>query len=171
VWRKQEEPKPSSSVPECVAPPYAPELRSQGASAESAAGGNLGKGLSIRGEIHGREDLFIDGKVQGKVQISEGSVMIGPNGQVTADIEAREILVLGRVEGALRGAERVRIGWTGEVVGDVATRRLAIEEGASLRGKVDVGRAEPGRSPRAGPREAAAEGLRLVGVSTKDGQS
>ncbi len=170
MWRKQEEPKPPSPAPQSVAPP-SQELRSQGAPTESAAGGHVGQGLSIRGEIRGREDLFIDGKVQGKVQISEGTVTIGPNGHVAADIEAREILVLGRVEGALRGAERVRIGRTGDVVGDVATRRLAIEEGALLRGKIDVGRAEQGRGPHAGPKEAAAEGLRPVGVSAKDAQS
>ncbi len=142
MWRKQEEYKSSSPAPDLVVSP-APEvpLRAAQPPVEPAAsGGTISKSISIRGDITGREDLFIDGEVQGTIRISEGQVTIGPNGRVSADIEAREIIVRGKVKGTLRGRERVQIRNTGEALGDIVTRRIAIEEGARLRGKVEVTR-------------------------------
>ncbi len=150
MWRKQEEPKPSSPPADFVVSPAPEHPRSMAAQPvePGAAAGNVSKTISIKGEISGKEDLFIDGEVQGKIHITDGNVTVGANGRVAADIEAREIVVRGKVKGSLRGHERVQVGRTGEATGDIVTRRLVVEEGAILSGKVDVTRAEDARSPR-----------------------
>jgi cytoskeletal protein CcmA (bactofilin family) len=84
--------------------------------------------------------LFIDGSLEGKLELSGASVTIGPNGKVKADIQAREIVVRGSVQGKLTGRDRVQLWNTGQVVGEVQTERLAIEDGALLRGKVETGK-------------------------------
>ncbi len=151
MWRKQEEPKPSSGTSDLVVSPAPEQPRSLGAQPiePGAVAGNVSKAISIKGEITGREDLFVDGEVHGSIHITEGSVTVGPNGRVTADIEAREIFVRGKVKGSLRGRERVQIGRTGEVSGDISARRLGVEEGAILSGKVDIARGEESRAGRA----------------------
>lgn len=98
------------------------------------------QGIKIKGEISGKEDLFIDGKLEGKLDLSGASVTIGPNGTVKADIQAREIVVRGSVQGKLIGRDRVQLWNTGQVTGEVQTERLAIEDGAVLRGKVETGK-------------------------------
>ena len=173
MWRRQDEPKQSPRAPEIVVPP-APEAPPSAAGAvtePSAAGGYVSQAISVRGEISGREDLFVDGEVQGTIHLTEGRVTIGPNGRVTADIEAGEIIAHGRVQGALRGRERVYIGRTGQVMGDVVTRRIVIEEGAVFRGQVDVVRAEEARVPHTAGRATGAEGLHPQPIHAKDSQS
>jgi cytoskeletal protein CcmA (bactofilin family) len=99
--------------------------------------------LVIKGEITGRDDLFIDGEVQGKIRLEQGKVTIGPNGRVTADVEAQEIVIRGRVKGTLTGRDRVEIGKTGHATGDVITQRIFVEDGAEIHGSVEIKRAEP----------------------------
>ena len=106
--------------------------------ARSAA--SIGQGIRIKGEITGSEDLTVDGPVEGKLQLTNGSLTVGPNGTVKADITAREVIVRGRVEGKILGRDRVQLSSTGHVIGEVQTQRLAIEDGAVLRGKVETGR-------------------------------
>jgi len=169
VWRKQDEYKPSSPAPDLVVSPApeAPARVNPPPVEPAAAGGNISKTISIRGEITGREDLFIDGEVQGTIRISDGQVTIGPNGRVTADIEAREIIVRGRVKGALHGRERVQIRSTGTAQGDVVTRRIAIEEGARLRGQVEVTRPEEAQVAKVTEMASGAAPARPVPVATK----
>ena len=81
----------------------------------------------------------MDGEVDGKLLLEAACVTIGPNGRVTADVVAREVIVCGCVEGAVNGHERVQVRSTGQVLGEVHTRTLVVEEGAVLRGKVDAG--------------------------------
>src|SRR5713101_6366580 len=172
MWRKQEEPKPSSPATDLVVSPAPEQPRSLAAHpVEPAAAGNVSKAISIKGEISGREDLFIDGEVHGSIHITEGNVTIGPNGRVTADIEAREIFVRGKVKGSLRGRERVQIGRTGEASGDILTRRLVVEEGATLSGKIDVGRAEEARTTRTAGIATVPEAGRPVPIGPKKSQS
>jgi cytoskeletal protein CcmA (bactofilin family) len=97
-------------------------------------------GIKIRGEISGTTDLFIDGEVQGKLCFGHASVTVGPSGRVHADIDAREIIVLGTVQGTLRAEENVRLGSQSRVKGNLLTPRIAIEDGARLSGKVDMAR-------------------------------
>ncbi len=101
----------------------------------------LSQGIRIKGEITGSEDLFIDGNVEGKVTFRNAVLTVGPNANVKADIDAREIVVRGRVEGKLDGSERVQIWNTAKVNGDIRSQRLAIEDGAEFRGKVEAGKA------------------------------
>jgi cytoskeletal protein CcmA (bactofilin family) len=169
MWRKQEEPKPTTPAmetgkapkveapkaePPKVEPPKAqPPVASQVVSARevSPAGGHLSKALKIKGEISGREDIFIDGEVHGQIRIAEGRVTIGPSGRVVADVEAREVVVRGKLKGDLIARERVQIDSTGSVIGDVVTRRIAIDGGAELRGHVDTTGSEERGQVRAAP--------------------
>jgi cytoskeletal protein CcmA (bactofilin family) len=100
----------------------------------------ISQGLKIKGEVSGKEDLFLDGVLEGKLDMGGASVTIGPNGKVKADIVAREIVVRGSVSGKLTGRDRVQLLSTGSVIGEVQTERLAIEDGALLRGKVETGK-------------------------------
>lgn len=101
----------------------------------------ISQGIRIKGEVTGSEDLFVDGYVEGMLNLSaNGSLTVGPNGEVKADITAREVIVRGRVEGKIAGRERVQLWSTGQVHGEVQTERLAIEDGALLRGQVEAGR-------------------------------
>src|SRR3984893_16262411 len=108
--------------------------------ASSHATACISQGIRIKGEITGSEDLFVDGPVEGKLNLANGSLTVGPNGSVKADIIAREVVVRGRVEGKIAGKERVQLWNTGYVSGEIQTQRLAIEDGAVLRGKVETGR-------------------------------
>jgi cytoskeletal protein CcmA (bactofilin family) len=86
--------------------------------------------------------LFVDGQVEGKLELAGGSVTVGPNAKIKADISAREVIVRGRVFGKLCGRERVQLWSTAHVEGEVQTDRLAIEDGALFRGKVEAGKAQ-----------------------------
>ena len=151
MWRKPEEPKPSAPGAEVPPPPRVEAVRSvAGLTAEvvQPSGGLITSSLLIKGEVRGREDLYIDGEVQGTIHLTDGRLTVGPHGKISADVEAREIVVRGKVKGALRGRERVEVGRTGEVRGGIATLRIVIEEGAQIHSKVEIMRAEESRSAR-----------------------
>lgn len=141
MWRKPEELKPSSPAPEVPRPPRVEPVRSvAGLTAEvvQPSGGMIMSSLVIKGEIRGREDLYIDGEVHGTINLTDGRVTIGPHGRITAEIEAREIVVRGTVKGTLMGRDRVEIGKTGDANGDIITARIAVEDGAQIHGRVEV---------------------------------
>jgi cytoskeletal protein CcmA (bactofilin family) len=156
VWRKQDESKASASSSEVVVPAkaeptvvtpvtsvaHAPAAPATLARESSYSAGHLTGGIKIKGEITGREDLLIDGEVHGQIRISDARVTIGSNGRLTANVEAREIMVRGKVKGDLHARDRVQIGPSGGVIGDVVTRFLSVEEGAEIRGNVDTTRGE-----------------------------
>ncbi len=102
----------------------------------------ISQGIRIKGEVTGKEDLFVDGTVEGKLEFGNASVTIGPNGKVKADISAREVIIRGNVDGKIEGTEKVQLWNSGRVTGEVRTERLAIEDGAVLRGKVEAGKAQ-----------------------------
>ena len=106
----------------------------------SRAAACISQGIKIKGEVTGSEDLFVDGHVDGKLNLANGSLTIGPNGNVKADVHAREVIVRGKIEGKVSGRDRVQLWSTGQVTGEVQTERLAIEDGAVLRGKVEAGK-------------------------------
>ena len=178
MWRKPDDPKVSSpsatpaisefGAPRVETPSATPASSSstssattpvnRAVSAPSSGGAVLTASIIVKGEISGREDLFVDGEVHGKIQIADGKVTVGPHGRVSADIDAREILVHGKVQGSIYGRERVEISSTGDVHGDVTARRLVIEEGASVQGSIEVERpadVAPVRVARATGTEAA----------------
>jgi len=103
---------------------------------------SISKGLSIKGEITGTESLFIDGKVEGSINIPGNRVTVGKNGQVNASINAREIVVLGKVRGNLTASDRVDIRSDGSLTGDVVAARISIEDGAFFKGGIDIRKAD-----------------------------
>jgi len=127
---------PSSPSPT----PTGPALQSGTPGSSSRAAACISHGIKIKGEVTGSEDLFVDGLVDGKLSLANGSLTIGPNGHVMADVHAREVIVRGKIEGKVSGRDRVQLWSTGQVTGEVQTERLSIEDGASLRGKVEAGR-------------------------------
>jgi cytoskeletal protein CcmA (bactofilin family) len=118
----------------------------------------IGKSIVIRGEVKGGEDLIIDGRVEGTVQLAENRLTIGPNADVAADLSARDVLVQGKVQGNITAAGRVELRGGCQLVGDVRAFRLAIEDNAMVRGKVDLtqGTGKPGaETPAAAPSAGA----------------
>lgn len=98
----------------------------------------IGKSLVIKGEVSGSESLFIDGRVEGSINLSGNRVTVGRNGVVSANIIAREIVVLGKVKGNLQASDRVDIRTEGALTGDVIAQRISIEDGAFFKGGIDI---------------------------------
>jgi cytoskeletal protein CcmA (bactofilin family) len=103
----------------------------------------ISQGIRIKGEVTGSEDLFIDGHLEGKLNLGNSSLTVGPNGEIKADIYAREVIVRGRVDGKIVGREKIQLWNTGTVAGDLQTERLTIEDGAVLRGRVEIETGKP----------------------------
>jgi cytoskeletal protein CcmA (bactofilin family) len=98
----------------------------------------IGKSISIEGTITGSDDLVIEGRVKGSIKLSDNMLTIGSNGVVEADVEAKEIRVQGKLNGATKARDRIEIGKTGSVEGEVTTSRIAVEDGAVFRGSVNI---------------------------------
>lgn len=109
----------------------------------------MGKSLKLKGTITGSEDLYIDGELEGTIELQENTLTVGPNGNVRADVRAREITVLGRLTGNVRAGDRVDIRKTGSLEGDLTTSRIAIEDGAVFRGSIDITKAAAAAAPAA----------------------
>jgi cytoskeletal protein CcmA (bactofilin family) len=101
----------------------------------------IGKSLVIKGEVTGSESLYIDGRVEGSINLSGNRVTVGRNGIVAANINAREIVVLGKVRGNLTASDRVDIRSDGSLTGDVVAARISIEDGAFFKGGIDIRKA------------------------------
>lgn len=159
MWRKDEVKPQSAPQPQPAAPANTSFPQGSTASAPMSAPAQnvppsaqlpvspraaacISQGIRIKGEITGKEDLFVDGTVEGKLDCGNASVTVGPNGKVKADILAREVIVRGQVDGKIEGTEKVQLWNSGRVTGEVRTERLAIEDGALLRGKVEAGKAQ-----------------------------
>ncbi len=112
---------------------------------------NIGKSVVIKGELNGSEDLTVEGHVEGKIELRQHALTIGPNGKIKAQVFAKSVIVLGAVTGNITATESVSLRDSGSVDGDIAAPRVAIAEGAHFRGSIDMQRA----APRAG--EAKAE--------------
>jgi cytoskeletal protein CcmA (bactofilin family) len=101
----------------------------------------IGKSVVIKGELSGSEDLYIDGQVEGSIDLRDHSVTVGPSGNVKAGISAKSIVVQGKVDGSLTASDRLDLRKSAIVTGNLTTQRIAIEEGAFLQGKVDIQKA------------------------------
>jgi len=145
MWKpSQSGPVPPSSAPEPPRPaPPAPAFEPPGRNpAPTGDQATIGKGLFIKGEITGSESLFVDGKVEGSINLPGNRVTVGRNGQVAANITAREIVVLGKVRGNVNASDRVDIRAEGSLSGDVAAARISIEDGAFFKGGIDIRKPE-----------------------------
>jgi cytoskeletal protein CcmA (bactofilin family) len=98
----------------------------------------IGKTVVIRGEVKGSEDLIVDGRVEGTVSLSESRLTVGPNANVEADLSAKDVLILGQVQGKVVASGRVELRAGCVVEGDIRALRLAVEDNAVFRGKVDL---------------------------------
>jgi cytoskeletal protein CcmA (bactofilin family) len=156
MWKPtQSIPITPNPTPEPVRPVPAAPAHESVSRAPAPAGdqATIGKGLFIKGEINGSESLFIDGKVEGSINLPGNRVTIGRNGQVAANIIAREIVVLGKVRGNVSATDRVDIRAEGSLNGDVAAARISIEDGAFFKGGIDI------RKPEGKPGAATAPEL------------
>jgi cytoskeletal protein CcmA (bactofilin family) len=170
-----EPPAPStvSPAPVALAPTPAPRVAAPEAPVAPAATGTtrIQAGLKIHGEISGNSDLYIDGELQGKIRLGSARVVIGPNGKVQADIEAGGVTIEGSLQGNIKASESVRLGPSSHVQGSVVTPRIGIDDGARLRGKVEMVKAgsSVSASIAAAPatRAAEPEAARPVAASAK----
>jgi cytoskeletal protein CcmA (bactofilin family) len=158
MWKPNQPGSTTPQTPEPVRPaaPAAPSYESSArpaaapapqSSASTGEQATIGKSLVIKGEVTGSESLYIDGKVEGSINLSGNRVTVGRNGQVAANISAREIVVLGKVRGNVTASDRVDIRSEGSLTGDVTAQRISIEDGAFFKGGIDI--RKPGSNEKA----------------------
>lgn len=163
MWKRDEAVRPTGGHP--AAPVTPPPAQAQVPAAASGPktepllrthieGGpvNIGKSVVIKGELNGSEDLTIEGHVEGKIELKDHVLTIGPNGRIKAQVFAKAVIVLGEVSGNISASEKVDIRDNGSVDGDIVAPRVAIAEGAHFRGAVDMqqrqgGAAQPAAKP------------------------
>ena len=144
MWKRDESVKPAAppaSTP--AAAPAAPVGAAPSAEPRAQIGRdmvNIGKSVVIKGELSGSEDLTIEGHVEGRIDLKDHLLTIGPNGKIKAEVFAKAVVVLGEVTGNVTASEKVDIRDNGSVDGDIASPRVAIAEGAHFRGSVDMQR-------------------------------
>lgn len=156
MWKPNQPGTPSSgSEPLRPSVPSTPNESSIRPSGTSPAGqaiadqATIGKSLVVKGEVTGSESLYIDGKVEGAINLPGNRVTIGRNGQVAANISAREVVVLGKVRGNINANDRVDIRSEGSLTGDVIAQRISIEDGAFFKGGIDIRKPGQTKEPSA----------------------
>lgn len=168
MWnrRKEEEPapRPAANISKPVQPvspssnyskeavPMSTPNRAYEPEASRGGSAVIGKSVVIRGQIIAREDLVVDGEVEGGIiEAQEHRLTVGPNGKVNSGIKAREVVVLGSVNGNVEASEKIDIRKDARLVGDIKTARIVIEDGAYFKGSIDIQKTEvkpaPARTP------------------------
>jgi cytoskeletal protein CcmA (bactofilin family) len=130
MWKRDQSVQPSGSQHDAL--PGAPPKTSENVVM------NLGKSMSIKGELSGSEDLTLYGQMEGSIRLPDHTLTIGPDADIRAEISAKTLVIMGSVTGNVTAAERVDIGSTGTLVGDLVSPRLAIADGGCIRGKVQT---------------------------------
>jgi cytoskeletal protein CcmA (bactofilin family) len=159
MWNKRRDDGPArplnpidSTIPNTIARPDVKKETTTMANMPSAGSepegrgirsATIGKAVRIVGQIHSREDLYVDGDVDGSIEAPETAVTVGPNGTVNATIKARDVIVLGTIRGNLEVTERVEIRKDAKLTGDIWTARITIEDGAYFKGSIDIVKPEP----------------------------
>ena len=147
MWnrRKDEEPAPRATYvpPAPVQPakegiPLSPMPLRTAESDAARGSATIGKSVTIKGQISSREDLVVDGDVEGSIELQEHKLTVGPNGKVNAGVKAREIVVLGTIHGNVEALDRIDIRKDAKLVGDIQTARIVIEDGAYFKGSIDI---------------------------------
>ena len=164
MWKPTNQPTTggptASPEPQRPTTPFTPPAEPSPAAAPRNATMNsqdqatIGKSLVIKGEVSGSESLYIDGRVEGSISLPGNRVTVGRNGIVSANINAREIVVLGKVKGNLTANDRVDIRNEGSLTGDVVAQRISIEDGAFFKGGIDI--RKPGQKTNGEAKEEAA---------------
>ena len=160
MWKRDEAPKPSApaapapAAHQPVSTASVPQPENRRIERDVV---NIGKSVVIKGELNGSEDLTIEGHVEGKIELKDHVLTIGPNGRIKAQVLAKSVIVLGEVNGNVTATEKVDIRDGGSVDGDIISPRVAIAEGAHFRGTVDMQRkAAPGQQAQTVKPAAAA---------------
>jgi len=122
---------------------------------ENRGSATIGKAVKIVGQIYSREDLFVDGDLEGTVEALEHKLTIGPNGTVHAGVKAREVVALGTIQGDVEATEKIEIRKDAKLVGNIKTARIIIEDGAYFKGSIDIVKPEPKAAPNAQQSAAA----------------
>lgn len=175
MWnrRKEEEPKPAAApapvnvARESIPMSTQPVRPVEPARVETPRGNAvLGKSVVVKGQIFGREDLTIDGEVEGTVELQEHRLTVGASGKVTATVKAREMVVVGTVHGNIETREKIEIRKDARVVGDIRTARIVIEDGAYFKGNIDIVRAEVPKAAAPKPQPVASATASSAAAST-----
>src|SRR4051812_16505517 len=145
-FEPKKEATPMSSMP---VNRFEPDTRGSGGTA------TIGKAVKIVGQIFSKEDLFVDGDLEGTVEALEHRLTIGPNGSVHATIKAREVVALGTIQGNVEATEKIEIRKDAKLVGDIKTARIIIEDGAYFKGSIDIVKPEPAKAGAPKPQQAA----------------
>ncbi|HEY1301927.1 MAG TPA: polymer-forming cytoskeletal protein [Vicinamibacterales bacterium] len=146
MWKRDEAVKPTSSHPTTSAPVASQPVTAVPAAAQPELRRierdmvNIGKSVVIKGELNGSEDLTVEGHVEGRIELKDYVLTIGPNGKIKAQVSAKAVIVLGEVHGNVTASDKVDIRDGGSVDGDIIAPRVAIAEGAHFRGSVDMQR-------------------------------
>jgi cytoskeletal protein CcmA (bactofilin family) len=133
--------QPAQPAPPAAAAPSVPVQHKETPKASDpykADVGHIGKSVQIKGELTGSEDLYLDGEIEGTIDLRDHSLIIGPNGKIKAGISARDLVVHGRVEGNVAATGRVELRKSCTLIGDVSTQRIVIEDGAFFKGAIDI---------------------------------
>jgi cytoskeletal protein CcmA (bactofilin family) len=162
MWNKRrDEEQPQSFSPPVTPAPQAPAPIQPKKEATAVSGipvgriemdnkvggtATIGKAVKIVGQIHSKEDLFVDGDLEGTVEALEHKLTIGPNGTLHATVKAREVVVLGTIQGNVEAAEKMEIRKDARLVGDIRTARIVIEDGAYFKGSIDIVKPEPAKA-------------------------
>jgi len=170
MWNKRKEeeypPKPAATPVANNPVKETPAMSSAPAPAphvpDSRGPAIIGKSVMIKGQIFSREDLTIDGEIDGSVELHEHRLTVGPNGKLQAGVKAREVVVLGTIHGNVEASDKIDIRKDAKLVGDIKTTRIVIEDGAYFKGSIDIVRpeakpaAQPARPPVAATTAPAA---------------
>lgn len=168
IWNKRREeeyiPKPASAAPNPVEKKEATPLSStplKNPDPEIPRGSaTIGKAVKIHGQIFSKEDLYVDGDLEGTIEVQEHKLTIGPNGKVQAGvIKARELVVLGTIQGNVEANERIDIRKDAKLVGDIKTARIVIEDGAYFKGSIDIVKPELAKPTAPPPRPQVASSV------------
>jgi cytoskeletal protein CcmA (bactofilin family) len=163
MWNKRKEetyPQPSGTTPSATPNPTkestpVSSVQPMGSHYASETRGHavIGKSVMIKGQIFSREDLTIDGEIDGSVELHEHRLTVGPHGKLQARVKAREVVVLGTVHGNVEASDKIDIRKGAKLVGDIKTARIVIEDGAYFKGSIDIARVESLRGPTATERK------------------
>src|SRR6476659_6046388 len=123
--------------------------------ASSQGSATIGKAVMVKGQIFSREDLVIDGEVEGTVELQDHRLTVGPNGKVAAGVKAREIVVLGSIHGNVEATDKIDIRKDARLVGDIKTARIVIEDGAYFKGSIDIVKVDAPKQNQPRPQAAA----------------
>ncbi len=157
IWEKKPRPEPAKAPEPLWVPPVEPKLESPVTDTISRPSSSaepfkvstvLGRSVVLHGEITANEDLLIEGQCDGTINVQEHCLTVGPEGRVKAQIHARQVVIHGSIEGNISAREKIEIRKTGSVLGDLTAPGIAIDDGAYVKGSIEILREEPAKAPR-----------------------